>query len=159
MEILAIVLLILFAGTLYNIIPPYIKRKKTKISFVDSLTKTGLPIIPVKSGNTQLYMLVDSGSDWSHIDKKVINGVKAKQLEGGNQISTLGGVVSAPFYQVELDVKGEKMQETCLALDFGEAFKSTEEEYGHEIHGILGMSFLEQHNYVLDFDKFIAYQK
>ena len=153
------ILLILIAGILYNIIPPYIKRKKTEIPFWNSILCTGLPIITIKSNDIELHMLVDSGSDMNHIDKKVLDKIEARELEGGSNISTLGGTVTAPYYSVELKVRGKKMQETCLAVDFGEALKTTEEELGYEIHGILGMSFLESHKYVLDFYNFVMYQK
>lgn len=159
MELIIATLIVLFAGTLYNIIPPYIKRKKTEISFRQSIVKTNLPIVAVKSGDMELHMLVDSGSDFSHIDKNILHDIKASKLEGSNKVHSIGGVITADYYFVNFDVKGENIDEICLATDFGEALKSTEEECGYKVHGILGIPFLINHNYILDFNNFIAYQQ
>ena len=42
-------------------------------------------------------------------------------------------------------------------LDLSNAFGKVEEESGIQIHGLLGCSFMEQHKWVLDFEKLCLY--
>lgn len=131
-----------------------------KISFKESIDLTNLPVITLKQGNNKVNFLLDTGSTDSTINAGILNRLDYKKTEHlGNMFGFDGKSVETTY--VEMDFYYNKMQykELFQVVDMSTAFNTIKEQSGVNIHGILGNSFFERYNYIIDFQKLIAYGK
>jgi len=134
-------------------------KNQAKFSFSKTFKKTGTPIVTLKDRKGKSFnFLVDTGSNLSHLKLGVVQSMadadKVKLVDkDGNEmphqtITTANGeVVPDEYYRVTL-FNGEKMfTEIFEVFDVSGAF----DDWGIEIHGILGNTFFEEYKYVIDF--------
>lgn len=137
--------------------------KKIGSSYKDSIDKAGVPIVTFKNGNQSLNFLLDTGSDMSHIDTSVVKSLEDIETTKGDSVAiyTANGFKEGnnDWIRIPLKYRGQYYSEEFMPLDLHETFNSIKEETGIQLHGILGVTFLRNYRYVLDFDKMIAYTK
>lgn len=137
-------------------------KRKTGISFKDSLTLTDLPVITLDNNGEKLNFLLDTGSNISHFNSEAMNLLKDFENidKRGQSIITATGTSEADCWlRIPLKYKEQMFFEDFMLLDLKEAFDTIQKENGVQIHGILGNSFFIKYGYVLDFDNNIAYIK
>lgn len=132
----------------------------SKMSFKEALELTGLPIVTFYQGNTQLNFLLDTGSSSS-----VINAATAAKLitnktgDRGNLTGLDGITREVDYSTIELTYKGKNYEGEFQVTDIQATIDSIKTETGVNMVGILGNSFFQKYQYVLDFKEFIAYQR
>lgn len=125
-----------------------------RIPFQHFQRTTGLPLLIVKAQDKNLCFLLDTGSNINVLDRRVANffhltANDTKQRQFG--IDGLIQISDAVEFSFSLDE--HEYTATFSVLDLSNAFGKVEEESGIQIHGLLGCSFMEQHKWILDFDK------
>lgn len=140
----------------------FLSEKKFKISFKESLDLAELPVITFKEGNKKLNFLIDTGSTYSHITKKV-----SKELEGeplGHIDHDCCGVSSykdtALVIESYLKYDKKSFKVNLIvnsALD--SSFAEIKKVYGVTIHGILGNDFLNEYRYIINYNTKQIYSK
>ena len=125
-----------------------------KILLQKSLTQVGLPLILVKAQAQYLCFLLDTGSNINVLDKKV---AEFFQLSGGTaqqqQFGIDGTLQTTDVVKLTFSLEEREYKADFSVMDLSSAFGKVEEESGIQIHGLLGCSFMEQQNWVLDFEK------
>ena len=138
-------------------------RRRSYMSFRESLDLTGLPIITFKWRDKRLHFLLDTGANFSVINEKVAAKIAENtqiNMRGSSKLVGLGGEVKeCPHLPIELSYKDKLYQEKFQVTDMSKPFKEIKNMHGVTLHGILGNSFLERYKYVLDFKEMIAYSK
>lgn len=135
------------------------RKERTKISFKEGLDLTELPIVTFYQGTKKLHFLLDTGSNISYINRDVIDGIKAIDLNSSsNTFGVEGNGVECHHYSIEIGYKDQKFTEEFGAIDLNAAFSTIEKESGIKLHGILGNRFFEKYKYILDFKELIAYR-
>lgn len=82
---------LLFAPlSIYHIITITINKIRTKISFKDSLSKYGLPIIELTNNGNKFKFLCDTGATGSVIDSRVLDKIPHKLNDEEDEISGVG---------------------------------------------------------------------
>lgn len=123
-----------------------------EIPFNYSISKTNLPLI-ISSNTPHLCFLIDTGSTHNLIFSYV--------LEKCNNISPLASSVSISgivgikedLRQINMKLKFEnKCVDTILSvIEAPEAINRIQQDSGIQIHGILGVPFLTQNKWIIDF--------
>lgn len=135
------------------------QKEKTKISFKEGLDLTDLPIVTFYQNSKKLHFLLDTGSNISYINKKVLQDIEAESL--GSSSSTFGvegAGINTEHYMIQIGYKDQVFTEEFGALDLSPAFSAIEAESGIKLHGIIGNKFFEKYKYILDFRELIAYR-
>lgn len=126
----------------------------TNISFQYTLDKIGLPMI-VTSSKPNLCFLIDTGATHNIVFSYVYE-------ELPSLFSTLGPVHK--MFGIEGKVNNVSQVKTNLSFEYKEtsvtfsvleatkAVRQIQKESGIQIHGILGIPFLTQNKWVLDFN-------
>lgn len=134
-------------------------KNQAKLSFSKTFKKTGTPIVTLKDREGKSFnFLVDTGSNLSHLKLGIINSFadaeKVKLVDSkGNEmphqtITTANGeIIPDEYYRVTLFKENKMFTEVFEVFDVGSAF----DDWGVEIHGILGNTFFEKYKYVIDF--------
>lgn len=136
-------------------------NKYDKMSFREAMDLTDLPIVTFYQGDEKFNFLLDTGSTYSHISSSAAQRLKGEKKELAVSIIAVGGNRgSTSALATQLVYKNKSYDVTlCVGEHLDDAFEAVKKENGVQIHGIIGNDFLNHHNYILDFEKLVAYSK
>lgn len=125
-----------------------------KIPIEYSLTKLGLPLI-VTSSKPNLCFLIDTGATHNIVFSYVYEGIP-QYFSALQDTSCLMGIEGTQqrTNQVETTISfvDKESRVTFSVMDANAAILQIQKESGIQIHGILGMPFLTQNKWILDFN-------
>lgn len=120
------------------------------------LQKTGLPLIITSGKLKNLCFLIDTGSThnilFSYIyehfsdEFKILNNTQ-------NIMGIEGEYKETPIIEGTFNFEGKDYTSTFSVFNATNAVVQVEEETGVQIHGILGIQFLIENKWVINFDK------
>lgn len=117
------------------------------------LEKVGLPLI-VTSSKPTLCFLIDTGATHNVIFSFVLESVKESVsfVDSSNTIMGIEGN-STDVQQIEmsLDFQDNQSKSIFSVIDANNAISKIQTECGIQIHGILGIPFLIQNEWILNF--------
>lgn len=120
------------------------------------LQKTGLPLI-ISSGKLKnLCFLIDTGSTHNILFDYVYEIFKEEfKVLGDTQniMGIEGEFKEAQIIEATFNFEGKDYTSTFSVFNATNAVIQVQEETGVQIHGILGIRFLIENKWVLDFDK------
>ena len=117
------------------------------------LEKVGLPLI-VTSSKPNLCFLIDTGATHNVIFSFVLESIKdsVSFVESSNTIMGIeGNPTDVPQIEMSLDFQANQSTSTFSILVANNAISKIQSESGIQIHGILGIPFLTQNEWILDF--------
>ncbi len=125
-----------------------------KIPIEYSLTKLGLPLI-VTSSKPNLCFLIDTGATHNIVFSYVYEGIP-QYFSALQDTSCLMGIEGTQqrTHQVETTISfvDKESRVTFSVMDANAAILQIQKESGIQIHGILGIPFLTQNKWILDFN-------
>lgn len=158
MEVFVCISLILLSVILLFVFIP--KKHYDKISFKESYDLTELPIITFSVNNKKYNFLLDTGANYSVINKKVLRSIKHEKSPIKGTIYGLeGNEQPVEYVDIVLSYKGNEFTESMQVVDMSAAFGNIKKESGVNLHGILGSLFFQKYKYIIDFKEFVAYSK
>ena len=122
------------------------------------LQKTGLPLIVTSGKLKNFCFLIDTGSTHNTLFDFVYEHFKDefKLLDSSYRTMGIEGhYKEAPVIEATFNFEGVDYSSTFAVLDASEAIAQVQEETGVQIHGILGIPFLIQNKWIINFDKLI----
>ena len=126
-----------------------------KISLQYPIDKIGLPLI-VTSSKPHLCFIIDTGATHNIVFTYVYKELSDIFTTTQKTLSLMGiDGVSNEVNQVEAVIAFEDkdIKTSFSILDATRAVRQIQNEHGVQIHGILGIPFLTQNKWVLDFNK------
>lgn len=134
--------------------------ESTMISFKEGMEWVDLPVIPCINNNKRFNLILDSGSNVSHINSGVLNEFDFNMLDTEMSVIGIeGNKKDSGKCIMKFNCRGSNLEEEFCITDLNAAFDDIKRNYGVSIHGILGNRFLEKYGYVLDFAELVAYRK
>lgn len=116
--------------------------------------KMGLPLLIVKAQAKNLCFLLDTGSNINVLDKRVAEFFQLqKSTDKQRQFGIDGTLQTSAVVELAFSLEEREYKADFSVIDLSSAFGKVEEESGIQIHGLLGCSFMEQHKWILDFEK------
>lgn len=155
---IVIIILLIYVGVDYK---AYILKEKSKLSFKEALDLTALPIITFTHNGHKFNFMLDTGSNSSYLDKRLLSKVKPVTLTDINQAIVTGGSVISSDTSIVLPISNRDItfNHNFDVINLSEQLDAIKNCTGVTIHGILGTDMLGDHHYVLDFKDCIAYLK
>ena len=120
------------------------------------LEKVGLPLILTSGKLKNICFMIDTGSTHNSLFDFVYNHFKDefKLLEGTYKTMGIEGhYKETPIIEATFNFEGIDYTSTFSVLDASEAIKQVQEETGIQIHGVLGVQFLMENKWIIDFNK------
>ena len=120
------------------------------------LEKTGLPLMLTSGKLKNICFLIDTGSTHNVLFDFVYNHFKDefKLLEGAYRTMGIEGhYKETPIIEATFNFEGIDYTSTFSVLDASEAIKQVQDETGIQIHGVLGVQFLIENKWIVDFEK------
>ena len=141
-----------------------IRRRKDIMSLKESLDLTGIPIVTFTQENVKYNFLLDTGSDISYINSKIVDNSAIKYEATDYKVAgfiSAGGLSSSDIKIIDIpfEYKRTSFKESFAVLDLTESFAQIKEENGVTLHGILGNTFFTKYGYILDFKELKFYTK
>ena len=141
-----------------------IRRRKDIMSLKESLDLTGIPIVTFTQENVKYNFLLDTGSDISYINSKIVDNSAIKYEATDYKVAgfiSAGGLSSSDIKIIDIpfEYKRTSFKENFAVLDLTESFAQIKEENGVTLHGILGNTFFTKYGYILDFKELKFYTK
>lgn len=141
-----------------------IRRRKDIMSLKESLDLTGIPIVTFAQENAKYNFLLDTGSDISYINSKIVDNSAIKYEATDYKLAgfiSAGGLSSSDIKIIDIpfEYKRTSFKESFAVLDLTESFAQIKEENGVTLHGILGNTFFTKYGYILDFKELKFYTK
>ena len=141
-----------------------IRRRKDIMSLKESLDLTGIPIVTFTQENVKYNFLLDTGSDISYINSKIVDNSAIKYEATDYKLAgfiSAGGLSSSDIKIIDIpfEYKKTSFKESFAVLDLTESFAQIKEENGVTLHGILGNTFFTKYGYILDFKELKFYTK
>lgn len=122
------------------------------------LQKTGLPLIVTSGKLKNLCFLIDTGATHNTLFGFVYEHFKEefKLLDGTNRVMGIEGhYKETPVIEATFNFEGVDYTSTFSVFDAIDAIAQVQvqEETGVQIHGVLGIQFLVENKWIVDFDK------
>ena len=120
-----------------------------------SLQKVGLPLILTSGKLKNLCFLIDTGSTQNFLFDFVYEHFKEefKLLEGSSKAMGIEGHhKECPVIEATFNFEGADCTSTFSVLSASEAIRQIQDETGVQIHGILGIPFLTENKWIIDFE-------
>ena len=162
--IIGIIIAVLTITLIKNVIEDRINRKATGADFSEYLDITGLPVIRMTCAGKEMNFLVDSGSNVSHIDSAIFKKLKRSDYdivcENIVETHTSGGKVidRSKIIKAELQYNRQVMYEDFYVMDLS-IMKESFKKDNVEVSGVLGVTFLKNYEYLIDFQNNMIYTK
>lgn len=125
-----------------------------KFPLTYGLNKTGLPLIPVLVGEQVLCFLIDTGATHNIVFSFVYEHFR-NEFTLLNDEQSLMGVEgtnkTTPTIEATFNIEGHDITSVFSVLDATEAIKKVQKDTGVQLHGILGVKFLMENKWILDF--------
>ena len=147
-----------------NVIEDKINRKETGADFKENLDITGVPVVKMKCAGKEMSFLVDTGCNISHIDSKVFKELDKSSYdiicEDFVETHTVKGKISSKnkIIKAELQYNGQILYEDFYVMDLS-LMKESFRKDGVEVSGVLGVTFLKNYEYLIDFQNNMIYTK
>lgn len=120
------------------------------------LEKTGLPLILTSGKLKNICFLIDTGSTHNSLFDFVYNHFKDefKLLEGTYRTMGIEGhYKETPIIEATFNFEGTDYTSTFSVLEANEAISQVQDETGVQVHGVLGVQFLIENKWIVDFEK------
>lgn len=120
------------------------------------LQKTGLPLIVTSGKLKNLCFLIDTGSTHNTLFGFVYEHFKEefKLLGDTNRVMGIEGhYKETPVIEATFNFEGVDYTSTFSVFDATDAIAQVQKETGVQIHGVLGIQFLVENKWIVDFDK------
>ena len=120
------------------------------------LEKTGLPLILTSGKLKNICFLIDTGSTHNSLFDFVYNHFKDefKLLEGAYRTMGIEGhYKETPIIEATFNFEGTDYTSTFSVLEANEAISQVQDETGVQVHGVLGVQFLIENKWIVDFEK------
>jgi len=127
------------------------------------LQKARLPLILVKMYDTDICLLLDTGSSVNLLDERIFDYFQEILPEidlsqDTQKTVSLYGTSEGVRVNIPFTFENQEYNEPFISSDLcPAAFDKISDETGMRIHGILGTNFLMKHEWVLDFKKMEVY--
>ena len=138
-----------------------IHRQKDNFSFKNAFKLTGLPILIFEQDETDLIFILDTGSSVCVLDESSISKLKDfKYLDReDNLVDVNGGKVKRRYGLFKFKCDNIDFENEFLISDLTNIRESVKEDSGVSIDGIVGSDFFSKYQYIIDFNKYIAFSK
>lgn len=123
------------------------------------LQKTGLPLIVTSGKLKNLCFLIDTGSNNNILFSYVYEHFRDEfKLLNSNRrtMGIEGHYQETPVIEATFNFEGTDYTSTFSVLDATDAISQIQEETGVQIHGVLGIQFLVENKWIIDFDTYIV---
>lgn len=121
------------------------------------LEKIGLPLIVTSGKLKNLCFLIDTGSTNNSLFSFVYEHFKDefKLLDVTQKIMGIEGHYKEnPIIEATFNFEGTDYTSTFAVLDATDAIRQMQEETGVQIHGVLGIQFLIENKWIIDFETY-----
>lgn len=138
-----------------------VRKQKDNFSFKNAFKLTGLPILIFEQDGTDLIFILDTGSSVCVLDESSISKLKDfKYLDReDNLVDVNGGKVKRRYGLFKFKCDNIDFENEFLISDLTNIRESVKEDSGVSIDGIVGSDFFSKYQYIIDFDKYIAFSK
>lgn len=129
---------------------------KMEFPLTYGLRKTGLPLILTSGKLKNVCFLIDTGSTHNSIFSFVYDHFKDEfqiQEEMQKTMGIEGNYQECQTVEATFNFEGTDYTSTFMIMDATSAMAQVQEERGIQIHGILGIQFLLEHKWIIDFEK------
>ena len=120
------------------------------------LQKSGLPLILTSGELKNICFLIDTGSTHNILFDFVYNHFK-DEFNILNNTQLLMGIEGhykeTPIIEATFNFEGMDYTSTFSILEANEAIRQVQDETGVQIHGVLGIKFLLENKWIVDFEK------
>lgn len=120
------------------------------------LQKTGLPLILTSGKLKNICFLIDTGSTHNTLFDFVYEHFKDefKLLDSTYRTMGIEGhYKEVPVIEATFNFEGVDYTSTFAVLDASEAIAQVQEETGVQIHGVLGVEFLLENKWIINFEQ------
>lgn len=120
------------------------------------LQKTGLPLIVTSGKLKNLCFLIDTGATHNSLFSFVYEHFKNEFKTLGktqNLMGIEGHYKETPVIEATFNFEGTDYTSTFSVLDATDAIAQVQAETGVQIHGVLGIQFLVENKWIIDFDR------
>ena len=157
-EVTIICIIIGITAVIINGIEDYHKKKSSiKTSFANTMCSLSLPLVTLTNNGKFFNFLIDTGSTLSIIDSKVLHEFDYVESEvKGDAYGIDGNHVEVSYIKMVLSLEGVKFVEAFQVMRMP-AFDNIKQTEGFDIAGILGSTFLDRYNFILDFKELVMY--
>lgn len=127
-----------------------------KFPLTFSLNKIGLQLIITSGKLKNLCFLIDTGATHNFLFTYVYEHFKDefKNLDGKQFLMGIEGhCKETSIIEATFNFEGNEYTSTFSVLDANEAMRQVQEETGIQIHGVLGIQFLMDNKWTINFDK------
>lgn len=163
-KLLACIFMTVTAAFIVTVIMDIRKKKKTSLTFKDSIHSTGLPIIslklqiPDKTFITYNF-IVDTGSTVNVINTSCVKDLYSEDIKLNTELYGIGGNSGeAKKYRLYFINDNNLYSGEFVSKDLSSSLDYIEEITGYTIHGLIGTNFLEEFKYKIDFSKYQLYK-
>lgn len=154
---------VLAAVLLAVIVDAFRKANKNTMSFRESMDLVGLPIVTFSVDGKKFNFLLDTGANNSAVNRASLDVIKHKITDYQTNLYGLeGNKNTCRYVSIRLEYKNKvfkQFTEDFLVTDLSKAFNNLKSDFGVNLHGIIGSSFLEKYKYMIDFKEMIAYSR
>lgn len=129
---------------------------KMEFPLTYGLRKTGLPLILTSGKLKNVCFLIDTGSTHNSIFSFVYDHFKDEfqiQEEMQKTMGIEGNYQECQTVEATFNFEGTDYTSTFMIMDATSAMAQVQEETGIQIYGILGIQFLLEHKWIIDFEK------
>lgn len=130
------------------------------MSFQNSMDLADTPVVTLYQGEKKINFILDTGATACIIDSTYLKELNYEKLDTiVNNRGIEGNISQCKTCSLKISYKNKHYKVPCLIQDLSRTLGKLKEETGVTVHGILGTNFFNAFNYVLDFEKYIAYSK
>lgn len=123
------------------------------------LQQTGLPLILTSGRLKNICFLIDTGSTHNVIFSFVFEHLKNEfRITKDNQrtMGIEGSFQECSSVEATFNFEGTEYTSTFTVVEANDAIAQVQAETGIQIHGILGIEFLLNNKWIIDFEKLVV---